>query len=433
MTRTLPFTPLEAGVYHLERAMAPWNIQVELASHEPLDPDRLEAALARAAAHHPMAGVRRTEDPGAPTGNVWVVAEAPSVPLTRTGADSLDAFRTRFYGERVDLSTAPPFRVALARGAGPGDGDRVLFCTSHVPMDGVGTLRLARSVCRAYRGDPLVRPSVSVAEARRDFDAYGASRRDALGRAVETARRLGTALRDPPARLAPDGETAGSAWGFHHRRLDGALVERLVGGRPADVSVNDVLLGALHTAVERWNAAHDRPTDRVSLMVPVNARATETFYESVGMYAPFVSVETDRATRATPSSTLHAVRRQTRRVRTHDSAAWVTDVLDRLGPALGPVVRRGVPWLLDRTGDRLLDTAVLSNLGRVPSLPGFDAPAPAGVWFSPPSVMPMGVGVGVVTHDGTVRLAVRYARAQFDAAAARRFTDTYVESLGDLV
>lgn len=433
MTRTLPFTPLEAGVFHLERAMVPWNIQFELASHEPLDPDRLERALARAAAHHPMAGVRRVRDAGTPTGNGWAVVEAPSVSLDHTTADSLDAFRTAFYGARIDLETAPPFRAALARGAGVEDGDRVLFCTSHVPLDGVGTLRLARSVCRAYRGDPLDDPAVSVGEARRAFADYGGSLRGTLGRAAETATRLGTALRDPPARLAPDGDTRDARWGFHHRRLPPALVDRLLGRRPAGASVNDALLAAFHGAVATWNAAHDRPTDRVSLMVPVNARPRESFYEGVGMYAPFVSVETDRTTRATPRATLHAVRCQTRRVRTHDSAAWVTDILGVLGPALAPFVRRGVPWLLERSDHRLVDTAVLSNLGRVPSLPGFDAPSPAGVWFSPPTVMPMGVGVGVATHDGDVRLAVRYAFEQFDGDAACRFTDTYVEALGEVV
>lgn len=432
MTRTIPFTPLEAGVLHLERAMAPWNIQFELASHDPLDPDRLAEAVELAARHHPMAAVRCARD-GDPTAH-WVVDETPSVEVTQVGDASLDAFRTQFYGERLDLSTAPPFRVALARGAAPGDGDgdRVLFCTSHVPMDGVGTLRLVRSVCRAYRGDPLVDP-IEVSTARRRYAAYGDSTRGTVRRAVETLSRLVTALRDPPARLAREGGTDDPRWGFHHRRLDPGLVTRLTDGCPAGVSVNDALLAALHRAVASWNAAHDRPTDRVSLMVPVNARPSSSFYEGVGMYAPFVSVATDRADRRDPARTLAAVRRQTRRVRSHDSAAWVTDVLDLLGPALAPVVRRGVPWLLDRTDYRLVDTAVLSNLGRVPSLPGFTADAPTGVWFSPPTVMPMGVGIGVATHDGAMRLAVRYAFEQFDTDAVERFTDRYVEQLDDVL
>lgn len=430
VTRTIPFTPLEAGVFHLERAMAPWNIQFELASHDPLSPARLAAAVERAARHHRMAGVRCA--PGDDPTAHWVVDDRPAVEVTRVGDDPLDEFRTRFYGERIDLSTTPPFRVALARGAAPGAGDRVLFCTSHVPMDGVGTLRLVRSVCRAYRGDPLADP-VGVSTARRRYVAYGDSTRGTLRRAGETLSRLVTALRDPPARLAREGGTDDPRWGFHHQHLDPALVTRLIDGRPPNASVNDALLAALHRAVASWNAVHDRPTDRVSLMVPVNARPESSFYEGVGMFAPFVSVAMDRADRRDWSRTLATVRRQTRRVTSHDSAAWVTDVLDTLGSALPAVVGRGVPWLLDRTDYRLVDTAVLSNLGRVPSLPGFTADSPAGVWFSPPTVMPMGVGIGVVTHGGAMRLAVRYAFEQFDAAAADRFTDHYLKRLRDVV
>lgn len=432
MTRTIPFTALEAGVFHLERAMAPWNIQFELASHDPLDPDRLAEAVERAAQHHPMAAVRCARDGDGRTH--WVVDDDPAVEVTRVGDTPVDEFRTRFYGERLDLSTAPPFRVALARGAAPGDGDgdRVLFCTSHVPMDGVGTLRLVRSVCRAYRDDSLVDP-LEVSTARRRYAAYGDSTRGTVRRAGETLSRLVTALRDPPVRLAREGGADDPRWGFHHRHLDPALVTRLTEGRPAGVSVNDALLAALHRTVASWNAAHDQPTDRVSLMVPVNARPRSSFYEGVGMFAPFVSVATDRTDRRDQTRTLAAVRRQTRRVRSHDSAAWVTDVLDLLGPALPTVVGRGVPWLLDRTDYRLVDTAVLSNLGRLPSLPGFTADAPAGVWFSPPTVMPMGVGIGVATHDGAMRLAVRYAFEQFDAAGVERFVDRYVERLRDVV
>jgi NRPS condensation-like uncharacterized protein len=438
MTRLVPFTPTELVVSHLERATDPWNIQLELASRGPLDADRLREALRRAVAHHPLAGARRRPAPDVPTGHAWAIADDPPIPLELldgAAETTLDAFRSRFYGERIDLSRAPPFRVALARGSG--DGDRVLFCTNHVPMDGVGTLALARSVCRAYRGDPLGDPTVALSDTRGTVERYGVrSRARLLTRAKETVSRFMTAFSDPPTRLASDGEP-GSGWGFHHRTLPMSLVSRLLDGRPVGVSVNDTLLAALSLAADDWNAAHDRPSGRVSLMVPVNARPEPWFYETVGMYTPFVSVSTGRTARATTTSTLRAVARRTDRVRERHSAAWVADTLALLdalpGPALPLAARRGVPRLLTGTGGRLLDTAVCSNLGHVPSFPGFDGEHPAGLWFSPPTAMPMGVGIGVVTLDGRVTLALRYAREQFDTPAAGRFTDRLVGRLGDFV
>jgi NRPS condensation-like uncharacterized protein len=429
----VPFTPTELVVSHVERTTAPWNIQFELASHGPLAPERLQQAVRTAVAHHPLAGAVHRRAPDSPTGHAWVVVDDPAVDLRTTTAGALDEFRGAFYGERLDLSTAPPFRVALARGAGPGDGDRVLFCTSHVPMDGVGTLALVRSVCLAYRGESLATPSVPLAATRETVERFGSRGvRARLVRAGETASRLRTAFTDPPSRLAPAG-TDDDGWGFHHRTLGPALTERLLGGRPPGVSVNDAVLAALSLAVDDWNAAHDRTTDRVGLMVPVNARPADRFYETVAMYTPFVSVSTDRAARATPGSTLRAVARRTDRVRERDSAAWVADALGLFGPVLPAVAARGVPWLLDRTDRALLDTAVCSNLGRVPAFPGFDAERPAGLWFSPPTVMPMGAGLGVATLDGRVSLTLRYAREQFDAAGATRFTDGLCTRLGDVV
>jgi hypothetical protein len=39
--------------------------------------------------------------------------------------------------------------------------------------------------------------------------------------------------------------------------------------------------------------------------------------------------------------------------------------------------------------------------------------------------MPLGVGIGAVTHEERLHVSVRYRYAQFDRDAARRFTDLY--------
>jgi hypothetical protein len=70
----------------------------------------------------------------------------------------------------------------------------------------------------------------------------------------------------------------------------------------------------------------------------------------------------------------------------------------------------------------VVDTAVLSNLGRLPAAPDLgDAGAIQEVWFSPPGRMPLGASLGAATLSGRLFLTLRYCHALFDADAAGAF------------
>jgi NRPS condensation-like uncharacterized protein len=78
--------------------------------------------------------------------------------------------------------------------------------------------------------------------------------------------------------------------------------------------------------------------------------------------------------------------------------------------------------LIPLTGNVVVDTAVLSNLGRIASVPHLgDAGAVRELWFSPPGRMPLGASLGAATLDGRLFLTLRYRHALFDAAAAQDF------------
>ncbi|WP_254821019.1 hypothetical protein [Haloglomus halophilum] len=438
MTETVPFTPLDEAVFHLEEELEPWNVQIEIGSAASLDGERLYDAVEAAAAAHPLARARLRDYGALDDEYVWEIPDEPdTVPLKRTeaaDAGALADFRTQFYSPRVELRESPPFRVALARGGGIDGGDRLMVCGSHVAMDGVGTLRLARSICQAYRGGPIDEDPVGLAESRAVLAENGPSSLAEAGtRLAEGLGRLPDAL-DEPTRIAVDGGTDDSGWGFVHRELDDDLVAAVVGNRPDGVSVNDCFLAALHLAIDGWNASHGEERDRISLMMPVNARPPEWFYETVGMYAPFVSIDTKPCHRTSPGAAVERVVEQTSRHKRHDGAGWVTDALGPLSSNLPVGIKRLVPGLLGATQYRFVDSAVLSNLGRAPELRALGGDGDAtDLWFSPPSMMPLGVGFGVATLDGDVRLVTRYSQQQFDRDAARRFTDRYLDRLGATV
>jgi hypothetical protein len=96
-------------------------------------------------------------------------------------------------------------------------------------------------------------------------------------------------------------------------------------------------------------------------------------------------------------------------------------------------LKRRLPDLIPLTGYAVVDTASLSNLGAVESLPALDdAAGPVrAMWFSQPGRMPLGTCVGALTLDGRLHLALRYRHAQFDRSAARAFFRVFREVLLD--
>ena len=81
--------------------------------------------------------------------------------------------------------------------------------------------------------------------------------------------------------------------------------------------------------------------------------------------------------------------------------------------------KRWLQYVKGFTTNAVVDTASLSNLGNIAPLPPPFDTAGAGIWFSPPCQMPLGVGIGAVTHGERLHVTVRYRHAQFDRDAAR--------------
>ncbi|MEA2283246.1 MAG: hypothetical protein QOK21_3853 [Solirubrobacteraceae bacterium] len=82
--------------------------------------------------------------------------------------------------------------------------------------------------------------------------------------------------------------------------------------------------------------------------------------------------------------------------------------------------------LIPLTGNAVVDTAVLSNLGRIENVPDLgDAGRVREVWFSPPGRMPLGASLGFATLDGRLFVTLRYRHALFDAEAGAEFLSQF--------
>lgn len=430
--RRVSFTMLDEAVLHLEQHGAPWNVQLEVGAAERLDTERIADAISAACAVHPMLRARRDAFRDRDRRYRWIIPDrSDELPLEETEvADEaeLTRFRSRFHSPAIDLDRGLPWRAAVIHRGD--EGDLLALCVSHVAADGVGTVRFARAIAAGYAGAEPEPPVVDLDTARDLPRQIGPDDMSEWGERIDEASRRLIDLVDAPARIAVDGGRDEDGFGFVHRALGPQVLEPLLEQRPEGASVNDLLLAALHLTIGEWNDDHDEETDRIPVMMPVNARPDDWRWDVVSNYAPLSTVSTGPDDRTDAASAIRAVCEQTTRLKSSDRASHLFDLLQLISPLpLG--VKRRMPGLLDATRDRFIDSAVLSNLGLVPQMPSFEDPSqpPPELWFSPPCRMPLGVAVGAATVNDTLFLVVRYRFEQFGEQAGERFADRFVETV----
>ena len=151
--------------------------------------------------------------------------------------------------------------------------------------------------------------------------------------------------------------------------------------------------------------------------------------EVIGNYASCVSVRFSAEEQCSLERAAAAAAAGTRRVKDAGLGGLLVDLYDP-ARALPVGVKRRLQDLIALTGNLAVDSATLSNLGRVEALPGFgEAGRVRGLWFSPPGRMPLGASLGADTLDGRLFLTLRYGHALLDAESAQRFMAIFTELL----
>lgn len=427
---TVPFSIIDEAVHLLDVEAAPWSIQMELRLEGRLDESRLRHALIAATGRHWMARARKKPNRRSAHFDNWEIPATIDVDPLRVvdcpDDETLNRVRDHLQGFSVPLAESPPLRVRLARHPG---GDVLMLNVNHAAMDGFGVLRFLQSVARAYTGseDPL--PALDFSQVR-DLP----KRLAAPSLAVRLRRQLVllSKVRDligPPARLAKDGATRETGYGFHLVQLSEpetrALVELDHSG-----TVNDALLAALHQAIAAWNEEHGAHCGRIGVLVPANLRPQEWRHDMVGNFSLPTRIATSRRARRGRGGALKSVTKQTRRKKQVGMGTALIEVLGH-SQLLPLWVKQLMVLSLPLTGNRLVDTAMLSNVGALTDLPSFgpEAGAVTELWFSPPARMPLGLALGVATAAGRIHLTFRYRHRLWSPDAAKRFAHLYLEQL----
>jgi NRPS condensation-like uncharacterized protein len=445
---SVAFSVIDEAVHLLDVPTAPWSIQLEVRVQGHLDEGRLRAAITEAIDRHPMARVHKKASRLKVHLDTWIIASDARIDPLRVvdcpDDEAVAATRAELQAISVPLTESPPLRVVLARHP---DGDFVMLNVNHAAMDGFGVMRVLQSIARAYSAAPDPLPDLDFLQSRNVTGRLeGAKLSIRIRRQMELAARLRD-LVVPPARVADEGADDEGGYGFVHSSLSEAQTAAIVQaasprdpgkggsgsrGQNKSATVNDVLLAALHLAIADWNAEHGAPCRRIGVLVPANLRPPEWREEIVGNFSLPARISTTRRDRRTPGRALRAVAAKTRRKK---QAGMGTAFIELLGQTrLLPLwAKKALVLALPLTGNRLVDTAMLSNLGRLDSLPPFGESGGPGeveeLWFSPPARMPLGLTIGTATFAGRLHLVLRYRHRLFDHYAATRFAEIYLRKL----
>ena len=430
--RTVDLNLLDELFLSLHSDQEPWGVHFEVGLTGRVAPDHLMRAIRAAANRHPIARARLVPASRSDLGHRWEIPdELDPVPLTIVlcrDAGSLAAARESLFGTTPSLQDGPPFTVLLA--VGPA-GDTIMLNLHHAAGDGTSAMRLMFSILRAYAGEDDPVPAIDPL-AVRDVRvlAGAASSHDRFLRAQALRRDIEVRTAAPTTRVARDGGDGRSGYGFELVALSAAETAAVLERREPPATVNDVLLAALAIAVKRWNAGHRRDSGRIGLTMPVNLRPPAWRDEVVANLATYTTVSLGVGAQTDLTGAVSATAERTRRLKQDRLAGLVVDLL--AGPSLLTVgAKRRLPRLISLTGNFVVDTATLSNLGRVGAAPapGNGAGAVAAAWFSPPMNMPLGAAIGAVTLDDRLHLALRYRHPQFGPAAAGAFMALYRDVL----
>ena len=428
--QTTRLNVLDELYLHLDRDDEPWTVHLEIRVERRVDASRLRTAAREAAARHPIARPRLADSRLTDIRYQWEIAdELDDVDLTEIDCadpSAMAAARERLLSRSPSLEKYGPFSLLLAHDPG---GDVIVLNLHHAAGDGLAALRLMGSIARAYAGEDDPVPPVDPLEVR-DVGALSAagSVKERLARGRAALDYLARGVRNP-ARIAPDGDGDRAGYGFEQLAFEPDEVSRIVARRRGGATVNDVLLGGLALAVRRWNEQHQELTGTLYLMMPINLRPSEWQYEVVGNFASYVSVRLGSGDHTGLDKAIAAAADSTRRIKEGGIAGLIVELFG--APTLLPTgLKSRMQELIPLTRNVVVDTAVLSNLGRVESVPHLgDAGAVRQVWFSPPGRMPLGASLGVVTLGGRLFATLRYRHSLFHKDAAARFLTTLKDAL----
>lgn len=194
----------------------------------------------------------------------------------------------------------------------------------------------------------------------------------------------------------------------------------------AGSTVNDVMLAGMVLAVRRWNADRGQRPGTICVTVPVNMRPADWSGEVPGNFASGLPVAISKRVPDALGGLVDAVTRRTQKAKRDSTASAMLDLMLLILRLVPFGAKRAVGERNPQAVERVQETVVLSNLGRLelPELGG-ETGCIQDAWVSPPARLTRGFAIAVVSLGGRMSFGVRYQRKHFDEGAAQEFAELY--------
>lgn len=384
-----------------------------------LDVERLRFAVREATRRHPM--LQASLYGARP--QAWRFSIQPSrdpVWLVDDGSDGWHVHET-LASSPFDLRAYRPLRVALVRRP---DGDQLSIVAHHLAVDGISLAAIVSDIVTEYRlSDAPAATPQSVDSHVRPTVLPPVSRTSALGWAAFT--------RHSRRHITPMDANRGTGYGYHPLILP--MPARVILGCGRRMTVNDLLVGAAHLTIDRWNRHRGGKSGTLSIRMPISPG---TLAEVGGNNTGQALITTKPADRENLLKLATRIVDQTERAKQAAATPPIAGAAGKIGMAVtewipgswrDSLLRWGV-----RTARPLITPATaVSNLGTLSNITS-DDPKISSIYFTAAAGMPQGLLICVAGYDASLHITFGYHRHLFGRESASAFSHLFRTSFEEL-
>ena len=424
---TTPFSVVDEIMGFADSPQYPASVHIEIKAPGQLNAEKMQAAVYAALDMHPLALARKLPSKPRDKQLFWQITTTPgSSPflVVEGGSDAgVSRVRNQLLSFQVPLHESPPLRVWLVR---CDSGDHLILNVHHAAADGIGTLRFLRSILHAYNDQPDETADVDALKVRDLNQLYSASNLvEQTRRLTSFASSMQSQMKENTPISASDGLDS-TGYGCFHLTLEAEDVATLNPKEHTAGTFNDLLVAAMHAAVEIWNERQGDGSDILKVTSPVNLRPKEWWFEVFGNFAMAFATHTTPVDRESPAQLMTTITNQSHVAK---EKGFAEAMLVGLGMNTKlPVWVKNL--MFSNPGEKAPIGITLTNAGRITQELSFGDDGDAvEVWMSPPAAMPDGLGLGITNYNGKIHLAFRHCYELFSDDAVADFAELYRETL----
>ena len=451
---SIPLNCVDKCLLALHDINEPMLIHVILSLEGEVDRSRLSEAMSRAQQAHPVMRTLLRSRNLRPCREIQEELDKEILTVedrTWPRASDYEDYLSSWMNQPLDLKRTFPVRVLLLR-RNPAE-QLLVFTFHHSSADGLRALLFVRTAVEHYNGALRKIGEIDSSPAQNRVDIRARRRGDELLQFAHSQRSkvkhygwkvifnlvrrfaLGAFL--PPTRVFHDRAGQSRELRFCYAVLSVGELEQVQSKADrAGVTLNDLLLAACYSVVDRWNSMHGKASRRIRIMAPVNI-SPKGFRNIVSNQASWLSLPTMPKDRADAPELLRKVRGDTISAtmsRTAFSLVYFFYFCSRF-PLF---VMRAMCRLLITTRT-YVDTILVTNVGYIWPSPGSEEAALTtmgdarivNVTGSAPVVSPMGLSIAAGTYNRKLNFSLTYRPALFSQQKAEAFLALYLEEIKD--